>query len=104
MRASNYTVPFIISLIQNKLKIGESRFFKADLSASDMLLDLDYILEKSNLTDKQKYILDNYWIAGYTQDEVAKQLGITQQMVEKHSRAIKKKVQKILLDMGEIAR
>ena len=102
MRASNYTVPFIISLIQNKMKIGESRFYKADLSASDMLLDLDSIIYKANLTDKQRYILDNYWIAGYTQDEVAKQLGITQQMVEKHSRAIKKKVQKILQDMGEV--
>ena len=81
-------------MIQNKYKIGESRFFKADLSACDTLMDLENIITRANLTDKQKYIMENYWIAGFTQDEVAKRLGITQQMVEKHSRAIKKKVKK----------
>ena len=102
MRATKYTVPFIISLIQNKYKIGESRFFKSDLAASDMLMDLECILEESKLTDKQDYILNNYWIAGFTQEEVAKQLGITQQMIEKHSRAIKKKIKRTLQDMGEV--
>lgn len=102
MRAAKYTVPFIISLIQNKYKIGESRFYKADLSACDMLMDLESIIDKSNLTDKQSYIVENYWIAGFTQEEVARKLGITQQMVEKHSRAIKKKIKKVLLDMEEV--
>lgn len=102
MKTSKYTVPFIVSMIQNKHKISESRFYKADLTASDMLMDLELIIERSNLTDKQRYILNHYWIAGYTQDEVAQKLGITQQMVEKHSRAIKKKIRKVLQDMGEI--
>jgi DNA-directed RNA polymerase specialized sigma subunit len=102
MKATNYTVPFIVSLIQNKHKIGESRYFKADLSASDMLMDLDEIVAKAKLTDKQMYIMENYWIAGYTQAEVAFKLGITQQMIEKHSKAIKKKVKKILLEQGEL--
>lgn len=102
MKANKYTVPFIVSLIQNKDKIGESRFYKADLSACDILIDLDTILEKANLTAKQQYILENCWIKGYTQDEVAKKLGITQQMCVKHCNAIKKKIERVLMDMGEI--
>lgn len=99
---SDYTVPFMVSLIQNSRKIGEQRFYKADLSASDLLMDLDIVLDRASLTDKQRYILENYWIAGYTQEEVAKTLGITQQMVEKHCRAVKKKIRKILKGMGEV--
>lgn len=102
MKSNNYTVPFIVSTIQSMDKVSESRFYKADLTACDILLDLEIILEKARLTDKQQYILDQCWIKGYTQDEVAQKLGVTQQMVEKHCRAIKKKVRKILKDMGEL--
>ncbi|HID0815726.1 TPA: sigma factor-like helix-turn-helix DNA-binding protein [Clostridium botulinum] len=102
MGAGKYTVPFIVSLAQNRDKISESRFYKADLSASDLLMDLEIILDRANLTDKQRYILENCWIKSYTQEEVACDLGVTQQMVEKHCRAIKKKIRKILKDMGEL--
>lgn len=103
MTKDKYTVPFLVSMIQNRYKIGESRFFKADLSACDMLMDLDIILLRSKLTAKQQYILENYWVAGYTQEEVAKTMQITQQMIEKHCRAMKKKMKKILKEMGEVA-
>lgn len=102
MRMRRYTVPFIVSLIQNKDKISESRFYKADLVASDLLMDLEIVLEMASLTDKQKYILENCWIKGYTQVEVAEKMGITQQMCEKHSRAIKKKIKRILHEQGEL--
>lgn len=103
MRAGKYTVPYIVSLIQNRDKVSEQRFYKADLSASDLLMDLEIILNKAKLTDKQRYILENCWVEGYTQDEVALELGVTQQMVEKHCRAIEKKIRKILKDMGELS-
>lgn len=101
MKVLDYSVPFVVGLLQNMDKISEKRYYKADLSASDLLLDLELIVRKANLTDKQFYILTHYWIEGYTQEEVAQNLGITQQMVEKHTRAIKKKIHKILIDMGE---
>lgn len=103
MKARNYTVPFIVSLIQNRDKISEQRFYKADLSACDMLMDMEMIIERANLTDKQRFILENCWVKGYTQEEVAQKMGITQQMCEKHSRAIKKKIRRILQEMGELS-
>lgn len=102
MRVNNYSVAFVVSLIQSMEKIAEARYYKEDLTASDLLMDLELIIEQARLTDKQAYILKAYWTDGYTQDEVAKTLGITQQMCEKHCRAIKKKIKKVLIRMGEI--
>ncbi|MFT8313279.1 MAG: hypothetical protein ABF633_03375 [Clostridium sp.] len=102
MQINNYTVEHIISLLQNKHKLGESRYYKADLEASNLLMDLDLIIEQSQLTKKQQFIVDHYWIAGYTQEEVASKLDITQQMVVKHCNAVKKKIERVLIDMGEL--
>lgn len=102
MKVNNYTVPFIVSLIQSREKIAEARYYKEDLTASDLLMDLELIIQQARLTDKQAYILKKYWIEGYTQEEVAKTLGITQQMTEKHCKAVKKKIKKVLIKMGEL--
>lgn len=102
MRVNNYTVSFMVSLLQNREKVSESRFYKADLNASDFLIDLDNILKKAKLTDKQKFVLEYCYIYGYTQYEVALIMGVTQQMIEKHTRAIKKKIRKILREQEEI--
>lgn len=102
MKKTRYTVQYIVTLTQNLHKVSEQRFYKADLAASVLLMDLELILGRAKLTEKQEYILRKYWIEGYTQEEVACSLGITQQMCEKHSRAIKKKLSKVLKNMGEI--
>lgn len=102
MKVEKYTTPFIVALIQGRERIKEQRFYKSDLSASDMLLDLELIVELANLTEKQSYILEKYWVEGYTQSQVAEGLGITQQMVEKQTRAIKKKITRVLEEWGEI--
>jgi RNA polymerase sigma factor (sigma-70 family) len=97
-----YTVEILIALIQYRGKVNESKYYSGEITSSNMLMDLDIILNKINLTDKQAFILNRYWGDGYTQEEVAKELGVSQQMVEKHCRAIKKKMGKVLQDMGEI--
>lgn len=95
-------MPYIVSLIKNRDKVSEARFYKADLAASDLLMDLDLIIERIHLTDKQRFIMRRYWIEGYTQEEVAKELHVTQQMIEKQCRYIRKKIRKVLKEMGEI--
>ncbi|OAA90881.1 hypothetical protein [Clostridium ljungdahlii] len=66
MKINNYTVPFVVKMIQEIYKLDEQRFYKADLSASDLLMDLNLILSKINLTNKQAFILEKYWQEGYT--------------------------------------
>lgn len=101
MKRKFYTVDFIVAIVQNWDKLSATANYKSEFLASDMLLDLEIILKKAKLTDKQQLILDKHWREGYTQEEVAITLGITQQMVEKHCRAIKKKIEKILNSMEE---
>lgn len=102
MKVNNYTVPFIVAVVQSVDKLQTQRFYKNDLAISDILLDLDLLMEQAALTEKQQYILTKYWIEGYTQEQVANMLNITQQMVEKHTKAVKKKFQKVLESWGEI--
>lgn len=102
MKTNQYSVPFMVSLAQNSEKISEQRFYRGDISASDLLMDLEILIKTAEFTDKQLFILNHYWIQGYTQEDVADKLGITQQMVEKHTRAIKKKIDRVLQKWGEI--
>lgn len=92
-----YTVPMVISMLNNLAKIEQYRFYKGDFVASDMLIDLKIIMSSCKLTAKQKIVIEKHLIEGYTQEEVASMLGVTQQMIEKQCRAIKKKIGKVLI-------
>jgi len=65
-------------------------------------MDLEIILSKAHLTEKQKYIMQKYWVEGYTQVELAKELHIKQPVISKHLIYIRKKLQKALKEMGEV--
>lgn len=102
MKVNRYTVPFIVSVVQSMDKLRTQRFYKNDMAISDILLDVELLLEQAVLTDKQQYILEKYWVGGHTQEQVANMLNITQQMVEKHTKAIKRKFEKVLESWEEI--
>lgn len=102
MKVNRYTVPFIVAVVQSIDKLKNQRFYKNDMAISDILLDVELLLEQAVLTNKQRYILEKYWVEGFTQEQVANMLNITQQMVEKHTKAIKKKFEKVLESWGEI--
>lgn len=98
----NYTVENIVALLKNRYRVGEFRFYKGDIDASNTLIDLERLLASIKLTDKQAIVVKKYWEEGYTQEEVARMLGVTQQMVEKHCRFVKVKIEKALKVWGEI--
>ncbi|WMU08085.1 hypothetical protein vBCtySFA67_00067 [Clostridium phage vB_CtyS-FA67] len=102
MQIGKYTTAKVVALIKNRNKIAESRFYKADLTASDLLIDLDDIIVRIELSDKQAYIVQKHWIEGYSQPEVARKLNVTQQMVLKQCQYIKNKIEGVLKEMGEI--
>lgn len=88
--------------MQNYYKLKESRFYKGDLTASEILLDVDTIIAEANLNERQSFVLEQYWKQGSTQEDVAKQLGVSQQMVEKHCKRIKAKIEIVLMGWGEL--
>jgi DNA-directed RNA polymerase specialized sigma24 family protein len=101
MEISNYTVPFVVALMQNKGKLIEASEHGSDMTATDMLMDLDYIMNRAELTDKQKLVVETCWVKGFSQREAGKLLGISQQMCTKHSNAVKKKIEITLKTLEE---
>lgn len=91
-----YTVFMIISLLQNKSKVEQFRYYKGDFNACGLLIDLERIIQLCKLTNKQSFVVEKHFVEGYTQEEVATMLGVTQQMVEKHCRVVKSKIDKVL--------
>ena len=70
-------------------KLAEARFYANDLSISDMLLDFHFAIEKA-LTERQKQVVRLSFFADKRQEDVAKELGLTQQTIQEHiSKAIK---------------
>lgn len=91
-----------MSILQNYYKLKEARFYKGDLSASAILVDVDSLIARSNLNEKQAYVVQYYWKEGYTQEEVATHLGVSQQMVDKYCKRVKSKIEGELKKWGEI--
>lgn len=60
---------------------------------TDLLIDIKRFIKECDLSDRQREILDLYYIQGYTQAETAERLEITQQGVSFHLTAIDKKLQ-----------
>lgn len=102
LKINNYTVNGVIELIKNYYNLKEVRLYRGDSFASDLVLDIDLILDKCNLSERQFVVVDKCWKEGWKQEEVADLLGVSQQMVDKHTRSVKKKIEKILIEWGEI--
>ena len=56
--------------------------------------EFNYIVEKYDLTEKQEKILYLISVDGLTQEEAAKEMGISQQMVSKQVEFVCKKLRK----------
>lgn len=102
LKINNYSVNGIIELIKNYYNLKEVRLYKGDSFASDLIMDIDLLLDNCNLSDRQFVVVEKCWKEGWKQDEVANLLGVSQQMVDKHTRSVKKKIEKILREWGEI--
>lgn len=71
--------------LEDYTKLAAARFYAADLSISDMLLDFEFSMRKA-LTDRQREVISLTFIKDYTQQEVAKMLNVSQQTVQEHNK------------------
>lgn len=97
MNSSNlgYTSSFMVGAMTNKKKIEESLYFSG-VDKLDLLIDIELLLKEAKLTERQKEVVDLYFFNQYTQEEVSKVLGISQQAVLDHIKKIKNKIQKVI--------
>ena len=90
-----YTLEFMVGAMSNKRKIEESLYFSG-VEQLELLLDIELMLEEARLTDKQAQVVELYFFNQYTQEEVSKKLGISQQAVLDHIKKVKQKIKKVL--------
>lgn len=92
----NYTLKIVINSLKNYAKISELKYYKGDICACDLLVDIDRIVELAALTVKQKIIVERLWKQGLKQCDLAKEMGISQPMIFKHVGYITVKLKRIV--------
>lgn len=82
------------------LKYKDSYYSNAGLSGRfdliHIVIDSERVLNEANLTDRQKQVIELYWIEDMTLAEVGKELGISHQAVADSVEQSKSKLQKVL--------
>lgn len=80
-----HTKKGVESLLTDIHHLRASRFYGSDTSyISNLLVDFELLLKRSQLTDKQSEALFTRYEQDLTQQETAKTMGISQQAVSKH--------------------
>ena len=92
---SSYSERYMLGAMLNRGKIKQS-LFAGNLNNIDLIIDIDLLLMEANLTDKQMYIIELYYFNQMTQQEISRELKISQQAVLDHMNKIKKKIHKVL--------
>lgn len=78
------TAEGVQALLVNYKQFSLMPYERGDYGAVDTLIVLEQAMEEANLTHKQRQALQLVYIEGYTQKEVAKLQGVSQQSVAKH--------------------
>ena len=83
----------IVQLIDDFYPLIE-RSYNGKYNVVDDILDLSTAIQKADLTDRQAQVI-RLMADGYTQEESAEIIGISQQMVGKHINAAVRKIAKV---------
>ena len=90
-----YTLNFMLGAMTNKAKL-EASLYDSGIESADLLMDIENLIQEAKLTKKQAGVVRLYYYNQMTQEEVSKQLGISQQAVLDHLNKIKDKLAKVI--------
>lgn len=91
----SYTQEFMLGAMPNRERIEEGLYYSG-VNQLEILLDMDLLLEEARLTEKQLQVVNLYFFKQFTQEEVAKVMGTSQQAVLDHLKKVKLKINKVL--------
>jgi RNA polymerase sigma factor (sigma-70 family) len=72
-----------------------TRRFKGDYAACDILVDLHTAIERAGLTNRQREVLEYYHFRQFNQTEIAEALGIKQTHVSRHLAVAETKIARV---------
>lgn len=100
-----YENTYSIHDVIRALKYKESYYTKAGMTGNFSLIhivvDSERVIEEANLTDRQKQVIDLYWIKDLTLADIGKRLGISHQAVADCLAQSKTKIQRKLDEWGQ---
>lgn len=85
----------IYALLANIHHMREMRFVRGDYDACNLLLDFYDAYEAANLTERQREILRLVFEKDMRQQDVALEMGISQQAVSDHVKAAVQKIARV---------
>ena len=90
-----YKVNNVLALLKRYKQIQEDAYYSGIMDGINVKIDLDLLIKKAKLTDRQYQVVEQYYFEQKTQKETAQVLGISQQGVTDHLNSIKKKITKV---------
>jgi DNA-directed RNA polymerase specialized sigma24 family protein len=82
-------------LLEDVPNMMESRFYQADLSSSDLLMDLELAIKKCGLSEVQRQTIHYLYFKDYTMETTAK-------LMDCHPPAVYKRKEKALEKLAEL--
>lgn len=93
-RKLEYTVNAVVYLIKERPALETLRD-NGDITACQILMDLDNIIKEAKPTDKQRQAMELVWVEGYKLIEAGEKLDITAQGVYFNLKLLKKKIKTV---------
>lgn len=90
----NYTVGAVVYLIKERPSLQSLRD-AGDVTAAQILVDLDNIIKEAGPTEKQLQAMELVWVQGYKLQEVGDMLGITAQGVYFNLKLLRNKIKAV---------
>lgn len=91
----------VLSILSNHRKISIEAYALGNPEKVEILIDLDLLLTEANLTERQRQIVELYYIEQRTQEQTAEALGISQQRVQELLPVIKGRIKAVARKWGE---
>lgn len=76
-----YEVEGIAALLSDINKLGESQWYRGDIDATILIVDLKQALDSECLTPRMRQVIALHYFAQLTEEEIADILGVTRQAV-----------------------
>lgn len=103
MAEIRYTEKTVYSTLKNRPNIEEQLYYAPTMDALDTLIDMDMLLEQAQLTDHQLAMFKEYFIEGYTMQEISDRYGYTSHnSVRMCINRAKNRIRKVLIKWGEM--
>lgn len=77
-----YEAAGIAALLQDINALSESRWYKGDIDATAILVDLKQALDSGCLTPRMRQVVSLYYFAQMTEEDVAEVLGVSQPAIK----------------------